>query len=112
MRKRLRRPRRLRLQHSRSWPRQRRGTPTQTWRSKGGRASRARARAQVGTEALSMRQAMRDMREQTAELARSAAAAAAAAAAQRADADAALAEARSALAAERARVAGLQARGP
>ncbi len=78
----------------------------------GRQGERARARAQVGTQALNMRQAMRDMKEQTAELARSAAAAAAAAAAQRADADAALAEARSALAAERGRVAGLQARGP
>ena len=80
-----------------------------------GLASAGRARdaqgcvaRQVGTEALTMRKAMRVMKEQAAEMAQRAAAAAAAAAQERAEADAALGEARTALASERGRVAELQ----
>lgn len=67
---------------------------------------------QVGTEALTMRKAMRVMKEQAAEMAQRASAAAAAAARERAEADAALGEARTALTSERGRVAELQVCSP
>ena len=72
------------------------------------RVTPSRGARQVGTEALTMRKAMRVMKEQAAEMAQRASAAAAAAARERAEADAALGEARSALASERDRIAELQ----